>query len=351
MKSALKQLGFTLLELTVGLLVGGVVVAAVLQLFISSKSAYRMQEGVARLQENGRFAVDFISGDLRMAGFQGCLSLVPVGELGSRYQYSLKNDGFYDFTVAIRGYEAGAGVDNKITDAITNAGSPQPTAGIDVLSIHVAERSDATMTSDMTTNSDDLLVNTNNGLQQGDIIVVANCQGYGVAQITNDPSAGVIKHEANVGISPDNDVASIGQAFSADADILRGSIKTYYIAASENDPDIPALWELESTPVSAVPRELIEGVQDMEVYYGVDTDGDNAANRYMNADIVTAGPDPINWGNVVAVRVSLLLQSNDDYLTSEPQPYTFDGTAVSNPGDRRLRRVFTTTIGIRNSLP
>jgi len=59
--------------------------AGVIQIFLSAKQAYRLQENLSRLQENGRFAMDFITKDVRMAGYAGCSSKVtPIAYLIQR---------------------------------------------------------------------------------------------------------------------------------------------------------------------------------------------------------------------------------------------------------------------------
>ena len=68
------QRGLTLIEILVALFVSGLVLAGVVQIYASSKQAYRVQESLSRLQENGRFAINRIAHDLRMAGYSGCLS-------------------------------------------------------------------------------------------------------------------------------------------------------------------------------------------------------------------------------------------------------------------------------------
>lgn len=63
------QRGFTLVELMVAMTVGLFISAGVISLFIGTKQSYRTNEGIARLQENGRFAIDYLSRDVRQAGF------------------------------------------------------------------------------------------------------------------------------------------------------------------------------------------------------------------------------------------------------------------------------------------
>lgn len=68
------QSGMTLIEIMIALLIGAFLLGGVLQIFINTKQTNRMQENISRLQENGRFAMDFLSRDIRMAGYWGCHS-------------------------------------------------------------------------------------------------------------------------------------------------------------------------------------------------------------------------------------------------------------------------------------
>jgi len=55
------------------------------------------------------------------------------------------------------------------------------------------------------------------------------------------------------------------------------------------------------------------------------------------------------WMKVISVRISLLVVTLDDYLTTQPMPYSYNGK-VTTPTDRKIRRVFNTTIALRNHL-
>jgi type IV pilus assembly protein PilW len=94
-------------------------------------------------------------------------------------------------------------------------------------------------------------------------------------------------------------------------------------------------------------QELVEGVEGMEIFYGVDTDAEGTANYYVRANQVNAA----DWArNVVSVRISLLVATIDNNLTAQPAgSFSFNGQ--NTPADRKLRRVFTSTIALRNRLP
>ena len=67
--------GFTLVELMVAMTIGLIILGAVGQIFATSSGTYVLQQDLARLQENGRFSMDFIAHDLRMAGYAGCVNI------------------------------------------------------------------------------------------------------------------------------------------------------------------------------------------------------------------------------------------------------------------------------------
>jgi type IV pilus assembly protein PilW len=86
---------------------------------------------------------------------------------------------------------------------------------------------------------------------------------------------------------------------------------------------------------------LATGIENMQVLYGEDTNGDGIANRYVTA------ANLVSWNNVVSLRVSLLVNS---VMPGLPQPASVClGCLTFNPpADRRLRAEFTTTVGLRN---
>lgn len=67
--------GFTLVELMVALTVSLLLLAGVIQVYVSSKQAYRVQDNVARIQESGRLAMGFLTRYLRLAGYRSNLQV------------------------------------------------------------------------------------------------------------------------------------------------------------------------------------------------------------------------------------------------------------------------------------
>lgn len=232
-----QQKGMTLIEIMIALLLGVFLLAGVIQIFISSRETYRVQEALSRLQENGRFAMDFIGRDIRMADYRACaapLLLNPAN--GERWGITGTN------------------------------GAPNANSALDAPDSITVRWSD-----------------------------VAPC------------------------INPTQTIV-------------------YTIAASAAPPN---LNELQRNGTS-----LVEGVENMQINYGVDADSDGAPDYYGPAGTVT----PTQMGQVVSVRVSLLLSTIDNNVTAAPLAYTYNGATTPVPPDRRIRRVFNSTFTLRNRL-
>jgi type IV pilus assembly protein PilW len=73
------QQGLTLIEILIALLLGAFLIGGVLEIFVNSRETNRMQEALSRLQENARFAMEFIGRDLRMAGYSFCPRVYTSG--------------------------------------------------------------------------------------------------------------------------------------------------------------------------------------------------------------------------------------------------------------------------------
>ncbi|MFJ4348232.1 PilW family protein [Pseudomonas sp. NPDC089401] len=71
------QGGFGLLEVTLALAIGSMVLAAAGQLFASAHQSWRLQGAALRLQDDARLALLRMAQDIRMAGMFGCLRLAP----------------------------------------------------------------------------------------------------------------------------------------------------------------------------------------------------------------------------------------------------------------------------------
>lgn len=65
-----KNKGFTLIELLVAMTLGLLIMLVMTQLFAGSKQTYLVQDGLTRVQEDGRLAMYFVSREIRKAGYR-----------------------------------------------------------------------------------------------------------------------------------------------------------------------------------------------------------------------------------------------------------------------------------------
>ncbi len=135
-----------------------------------------------------------------------------------------------------------------------------------------------------------------------------------------------------------------GQALRAEC--LNSSAEIYnsfYITtpAGETEPSLFC-----NGSVGANPVRLAEGVEDMQIKYGVDTlRGDLVADQYLDANAMAG-----LWQSVVSVQIAILVSSIKNVKTSnEAHRYLLlDRAVVKN--DRKQYGVFTTEIRLRNVL-
>jgi len=353
--TVIRQRGLTLVELMVSVTLGLLITLTIGYLYTSSRKTYRMNDNVARMQENGRYAMEMISRDIRMAGYWGCAGMTiasPINTLNNTTQYA------YNFGKPVEGHEAtGTGTWVPAKDAsITNVVS-----GTDILTVRSVFGDGVTVISHPGGNppgSADLKVNAGSGLAQGDIVLVSDCSNAAVFQITNINTSGGssggfdnVVHNTGAG-TPGNYTKNLGKEYVG-GEIQRIATFTYYIRL--NPAGRPALYRLyRRTTGELTSEELVENVENMQVTYGVDTDGDRDVDEFRTADNVANLAN--NWNAVRSVRVRLLLVSPDNNLVSPRQTYRYmdtNGDGIPDPvtaTDNHLRYVFTGTVSMRNRL-
>ena len=111
--------GFTLVEMMVALVVGFLVLAGIGQIFIKTKRASVLQDELARMQENSRYAMQLLNNEIRSAGYLGCRH---ASNMDPAY---LDTEGTYfdNFALALEGYEAsGTGPGNSFVLASASDG-------------------------------------------------------------------------------------------------------------------------------------------------------------------------------------------------------------------------------------
>ncbi len=352
--------GFSLIEMLIAMVLGIVVVAAMGQFYQSNQRTYRSTGLLAELNEAGRFATEFLTRDLRMAGFVSC------GGDGAALANTLNTstDWMFD-TAAIEGFEGG--VDTPPGDF-----SARVAAGTDSLIVrHAAAEEPLRVTVDDTQQALIQLA-APHGIAPGEILVISDpaCTQAALFQVTTtstlaDGAAGpdTVGHAVGGGATPGNCTTALNGAFRC-ADVtgarqqryVPGSLVTRFQAhayfVSTDDP--PALVRrrlaIVNGAATATDETLLENVEALQILYGIDlqNDGQDRVENYVGADQVA------NWENVVSVRTALLLRSHDANVmpvASQVRQFDLLGSEFNAPADGRMRRVYSTLIALRNRVP
>jgi len=203
-------------------------------------------------------------------------------------------------------------------------------AGTDAITLRMLQPDAVPVAADMVAPNDRITIDTNPaGFAVGEMLAVADCNDVDIFVSTGIAGGGPVEILANAGLQ---------KAYREGSLLTRFREVSYFVRLGASGE--PALWRRDV----AGDMELIEGVEDMWIRYGVDLNNNGVPDTYVEAGAVG------DWGQVRSVRLSLLLRSAEDNITGQAQPVDFRG-AILPAGDNRLRQVITTTVGIRNRLP
>ena len=358
-RSSMRMRGFTLVEVMVAITIGLIVLAAVAQIFATSRGTYRLEENLARVQESGRFAVEFLTRDLRMAGYAGCVNINQALNANANYTATNHlnpstppeatnfmpgehlrgfhyNDGTGDWEPPLPTGIFSTGEVNANTDVVLiRRGSPNPMR---------------VTTPYMVTDASALQLPVGNDLQIGDIVMVSDCTNVDIFQITGPDvpdTSGTLNHNTGTG-TPGNATQPLSKTYAGDAEIMELFTQLYYVGTGASGE--PALMRKDLAGGTFGPgQELVEGVESLRVLYGEDTNGDRSADIYVLPAAVT------DWTRVVSIRVGLLVrtpqQSGQDPDTRVYNLLADAGSTADDfdpVDDKRQRRLFSSTIQVRN---
>jgi type IV pilus assembly protein PilW len=385
--------GFTLIEVMVSLMLGLFLLLGVTYVYVGSKQTYRSVSSLSRMQESGRLAFEYLTQDLRMAGYYGCATSSFKSD--SDYQYygqptantcpsgtpplsgklvnTLKNPGSFgsNYRSAIDGYNGKTAVsDPPATTSTFDPSLPTgtwPTTGdgralnnSDILVVTGALPLGITISAHTTSTGNITIPALPAGLKSlkatanTNAIVAADCQGAGVFFITNTLTTGTTTLSHATGGSNKNQCDDLGKTFVG-GEILKAFTRAYYIAV-DSTTNQRTLYRRE---VDGTDQALVPGIENMQIKYGLAASLEEYPVDYYTAEEVmthacniakTGGASTGDvWDCVKSIRVDLLLVSPDENLTSAAQTLWFDGSDFT-PTDNRLRFVMTATIGVRNRL-
>jgi type IV pilus assembly protein PilW len=351
--------GLSLVELMVAIAIGLLIMAAVSAVFVNSRANYTTQESLARLQENARVAINVVARDLRMTGYYGCadakaaLTSVLQSSASVAYNYSVPIEGLAGESGKL--YPSGTNTAALFPAGATPVTSKDPArcpsfigsrcTGTDAIAIRMSDpASRVLLTATMPSTSAPINVSSSlSSLNNGDVIVVSDCGAADLVHITNVTNASgsqTIAH--STGGTPANAGVTLSRIYaSPTAQVTRFVNRVYYIGTGASG--YPALFRQNIDPATAIAsrEEIVDGISDMQIVYGVVLASDRTPRVYATADDATnLGPSTANWANVVSARLQ---------FTSISVNTTTPSAAVnaSSPNQVQPKQFFSTVL-LRN---
>ncbi|MBT3427231.1 MAG: hypothetical protein HOL98_14695 [Gammaproteobacteria bacterium] len=365
-KPTLRIAGMSLVEVMISLTMGTIILIGVINLFSANSETYSLVQGQSRMQESARFAMGYLSKDIQKAGFRGCFTTNNVF-LFTMYR---GNDIPYEFDLrtGIQAYDGqAAGWLPAIAPLVpayvaqTGINTAAIVATTDILTVRAASEVEAILSAPMALSSDPIVVTIPlSGLGFSDITddlaLIHDCEKSTMFEVTSIAVAGgqaTIGHviEADLAGQPRNSFAAlaVNNSFNTDASVSAIDTITYFIApgaGTNNEGNTPlALWRKMRT---SAPVEMVEGVEDMQLLFGVDSDNDTIPNQYTTANLVA------DFNTVITVRISLTVNSIDTVGATQAPSLGCLGSGglqdcISGQAyDGLLRRTFTSTVQLRN---
>lgn len=361
-----KQSGLSLIDLLVSMLIAGTLMTGVVQVYSSQMGTARMLDDFSVLQETGRYALHVLARDIRNAGYTGCT--VPASEQQVFNTLKPGSDPLiFDPSRGIVGWESipnsnyGTAVANvtyatAVVDAsatwTTSTDDPIPMTdvimsvpGSDILRLWGTNGGGVDVESISPGANTIVTTDVDNSFEDDDILFISDCVVTAIVQACNvqDTGGGASTNlTLSAGCTPGNVAAERlppglenGQVFSANP-------VTYWIGKLNDNTANPSALFRDS---GGGPVELVAGIESMQLLYGEDVDGDagQAVDQFVSADNVE------DWTNVKSVKLSILAVSTNDIILTAPKSYEFNNT-THTPTDRRARRIYSTTITLRNRI-
>ena len=338
-----QQTGVTLVELMVALAIGVLLLLGVGLLFSQNRQSYLQNEEIARMQENARLVLGELATDISMAGFYGevvdrtRVNVTSLAQLNhcqsSTTRYPNWFPEWFWFIDPSGGIVDGA---VRVATGVTSAEAqqafscvPDAVDGTDIIGVRRTSGTPSFW----------------DALSDGSGLVLPPLAPFQTA-----PTAGIYFRENGEDgrlFSGTEDAASVGM--TAPYEDWEYTPRVYYVRNTAVDGrQVATLCRQRPnnaiSPVQMVEECLAQGVEDLRVLIGVDVDGDGAADAYVSTDRRE------DLALAVSVRIYVLMRSiRPDPGYVNQNTYAYGGKNFTPPpGDRFHRRVYSTTVALRN---
>lgn len=349
--------GFSLIELMLALALGLVVTWGIVQLFVGNTQTYATLNGQSRLQENARYALDFIARSARSSGYFGCAPNVfdttLNGNLDQTFEFNIENpiEAFAyvgvddtpeesDWTPSATALprEVGAATQNAFVDG---TGIDFTTViGSDILVFRRVESME--LIADEVPPLADPVVEDDGDVDFAvdDFLVISDCKHATLFRVTGRAAAAgqvTLSRASGAGLYANSADTTLDHHYGdvlgiQGANVGRIVTDIFFVAegaGTNNRGDKPSsLWRRSGTNA---PVELVEGVSDISVLFGVDTDPTDVAdapNTYIALDAVDFDTQAVR-----TMRIQVTVNSVDALTAGDANP---------------VNRTFSQTINLRN---
>ena len=319
------QFGMTLIELMVALAIGSFLMLGAMTVFVQSRTTFRVTESLSRMQETGRLAFSIVEPDVRMAHYWGLTTL---------------------------------------TSNITNRARPNAPPGIGTATacgvnwkINLDEAVDGSNNSygfgcagtAPETNSDTLIVR-----RASEVAETGGLTGANTMRIQS--VRGAASSEIFVGTTIPGGFAA------ATSETHRLIVNGYYVSRTSSFGNMPSLRvQALQADGTILNQELLPGIEDMQVQFGVDTDAPGtidrgAIDRYINVNNPMIDPTNAAFNpnvEILAVRIWFRVRAErPENGFRDTATYTYAGNPAVGPFNDAFRRVvISKTIYLRNARP
>jgi len=340
-----RESGFTLVELMVAIALSLVLMAGAMTLFYSSRLSYQATDESSRIQETGRMALELMLRDIRNAGWQGCSRDVPVSNvlIGA-------DEVLWNFAEPVGGFDVDAANSASWAPNLPAVvAGPDPLPGSDVLVVRGPRREARPLRTitEMTSGTQAIEAEYFNNpapIAAGDVVQIVDCKAIAWFQASGYTSAGEVTRAVGGGADGTNSSLDLGFGFREGAELVPVETVIYYVAAGERGG--PALFRIAGI---APPVEVFDGVEGLQVLYGIDDNADFGVDRYIDAAAVAGMPPEDRAQKVIAVDVAMLVRGPDEQgVNVDTRDYDLLGVNYAAGGDRRRREIYAATATLRN---
>lgn len=328
-----RQAGVSLVELMVSITLGLMILSGVLVVFVNTSAARNEVERISRQIENGRYASELLSEDLRLAGFYGELSVGSLPAPGAL-----------------------PGDPCSITPADWRSWMPIHLQGYDDTGFASAN---CTLTN-LKANTDVLVVRRARACAAGVLDCEAAVNGKPYLQVALCATQVTPSYKLGLEGTETFDMQKKSCLSTALANKREYFARIYFIATDNGaGQNIPTLKRLELTGAGWSTVPLVEGIEELQLHYGLDTNGDGMPDVYVanpnDYPVGCSGTCPRdNWMNVVTVQFHLLarnLETSPGF--TDTKKYVLGKDAAGNdiertPGDAYRRHVYSSLVRIAN---